>query len=111
MTWDAQVIFSQTHSGRRVRVIDEACNRMVHPDLLALDANKLREAPPFTRDDKIISGGLAFRIALGLDHEVLDLAMHFDAVGQSFDILLCVRHPARVFVALLELVQGNVLAV
>src|SRR5258708_1331786 len=107
----SNIVLGEAHGRCVVCVVDDAGHRMIGLDLLALDAQELRDAPPLAGRDKIKAGGVTLLVLLGLDDEVLNLTVCVDAVGQRLDIRLGMRHFAHVLLGFLELIEGDALNV
>ena len=80
---------------RVVRGIDDAADRLGLFDLLALDAQKLRQSAALADGDEIEPGGRALRIQFRLDNQILQNAFRRDAGGIGLDGRLAVRRLAR----------------
>src|SRR5690606_24361829 len=93
--------------GGIVRRVDDATDRLGLLDLLALDAQQLRQPAALADADEIEAGRLALRIRLRLHHQILQDALGSDARGLPFDRRLAVRGLAGILRMLLELVEGN----
>src|SRR5260370_14175839 len=90
-----------------VRGVDDAADRLSLFDLLALDAEKLRQPATFADGDQIEPGGRAIRIQFWFDNKVLQDAFRGNACGICFNRRLAVVRLAGVVRGLLEFVEWN----
>src|SRR6266478_9753029 len=103
----ARDIFVETDFVGVVRRVDDAADRLRFLDLLALDAQKLRQPSAFADGDEIEPGCRAVRIKLRFDDKILQDAFGGDAGRIGFNRRFAVRRLARVLWGLLELVERN----
>jgi hypothetical protein len=75
-------------------------------DLLALDAQQLRQPAAFASGDKVAACRL-IPLIFRFDHRILDHTLKVDTGGQRLDGGAAMRHLAGIARGLLQLVQGN----
>jgi len=90
-------IFREADFGGVVLGVEQAGDRRVGADLLALGAEALREAAALACIDEIGTSRLVARAEFGFDHGVLQHAEGGDAGSKGRDIGLRVRTLAHVF--------------
>src|SRR5258708_8732721 len=90
-----------------VRGVDDAADRLGLFDLLALDAEKLRQPATFADGDQIDPGGRAIRVQFRFDDKILQDALRGNAGGIRLDRRLAVGRLAGVVRGLLEFVEWN----
>src|SRR5260370_25175793 len=90
-----------------VRGVDDAADRLSLFDLLALDAEKLRQPATFADGDQIEPGGRAIRVQFRFDDKILQDALRGNAGGIRLDRRLAVGRLAGVVRGLLEFVEWN----
>src|ERR1700688_58922 len=84
----ARNIFVETDFVWIVRGVDDAADRLSLFDLLALDAEKLRQPATFADGDQIEPGGRASRVQFRFDDKILQDALGGNAGGIRFGKLL-----------------------
>ena len=87
--------------------VENATDRLVRPDLLALHAQQLREAAALPGIDQIKAGRLAARPDLGLRDRVLQHAERRDAGGKGLDVRHGVRDLPHVLGRLFQLAERH----
>ena len=92
---------------RVVRGVDNAADRLGLLDLLALDAQKLRQPAAFSDADQIEAGWLPLRVRFRLHHKVLQHPLGGDARRFPLDRRLAMRGLAGILRVLLELVERD----
>src|SRR5712692_4520344 len=90
-----------------VRGIDDTADRFGLFDLLALDAQKLRQPAAFADGDEIEPGCRAIRAQFRLHNKILQNAFRGDAGGIGLDRRLAVWRLAGILRRFLELVERN----
>jgi hypothetical protein len=103
----ADGVLGEADLDRAVLGIEDAADGLVGLDLLALDAEQLRQTASFARIDQIMAGRLAHRPGLRLHHRVLQPADGGDAGGVGLDVSLGVRHLPHVLRRLPQLVERH----
>ena len=88
----ADRVFGKADLGRAVLGIEDAADRLVRLDLLALDAEQLREASALSGIDQIIACRLAVRSKLRLHDRILQHPERGDAGGEGLKVGLGVRN-------------------
>ncbi len=100
-------VLGENDFGRVVLGVEDAADRLVGLDLLALDAEQLREAAAFSGIDQIVAGRLALWPDLRLDDRILQHAEGGDAGGERLDVRLGVRDLPHVLGRLLQAIERN----
>src|SRR5258708_30267463 len=103
----ARDIFIEADFAWIVRGVDDAADRLSLFDLLALDAEKLRQPATFADGDQIEPCGRAIRIQFWFDNKVLQDAFRGNAGGICFNRRHAVRCLAGVVRGFLEFVEWN----
>ncbi len=100
----ARDVFVETDLVRVVRRVDDTADRLGLLDLLALDAEKLRQPAAFANGDEIATCHLAIPIMLRFHHKVLQHPFRGDTGRERFNRRLAVRRLPRVLRRFLQLV-------
>jgi hypothetical protein len=103
----SHIVFRKAHSLRRMRIVDNATDRLISLDLLAFHPDKLRKASAFAHSHKVKSRRLSCLIDFGFDDKILKLTMRLDAIGKRLDMRFAMRHRPRISRRPFEFVQRN----
>ena len=100
-------VFVETDLLRVALGVDQTRDHVALGDLLSLRQQPQRQPTSLPDGHQPKAGHCAGRVALGLDHRLLQETLGCDARGQGFDGLWAVSRLARVARRLLELVEGD----